>query len=80
MCCAGATAGSFEPAPEAPQLTARQLECLQWVREGKSSFDIGAILGVSPRTVDEHLAGACQKLGVRTRVQAVAEVLRRGLI
>jgi DNA-binding CsgD family transcriptional regulator len=61
-------------------LTARQLECLVWVREGKSSTDIGAILGLSPHTVDEHIAGACERLGVRTRTQAVAEAMTRGLL
>jgi len=61
-------------------LSKRQAECLLWAREGKSSTDIGAILGLSPRTVDDHLAAACAKLGVRTRTQAVAEAMRRGLL
>lgn len=61
-------------------LSKRQVECLLWAREGKSSTDIGAILGISPRTVDDHLAAACAKLGVRTRTQAVAEAMRRGLL
>jgi LuxR family quorum sensing-dependent transcriptional regulator len=61
-------------------LSPRQLECLKWVRAGKSSHDIGAILSISARTVDEHLAEACRKLGVKTRVQAVAEAALRGLL
>lgn len=61
-------------------LTSRQLECLHWVARGKSSSDIGAILGISPRTVDEHLTLACGHFGVRTRLQAVLEALDRGLI
>ena len=51
-----------------------------WVKAGKSSTDIGAILDLSPRTVDEHIVAACEKLGVRTRTQAVAEALARGLL
>lgn len=61
-------------------LSKRQIECLLWGREGKSSTDIGAIIGLSPRTVDDHFAAACEKLGVRTRVQAIAEATRLGLL
>ena len=61
-------------------LTARQIECLEWVQAGKSSSVIGQILGVSKRTVDEHLAEACRKLGVRTRIQAVAIACELGLV
>lgn len=64
----------------APALTARQRDCLGWVREGKSATDIGDILGISAYTVHEHVAQACARLGVRTRVQAVAIALSLGLI
>jgi DNA-binding CsgD family transcriptional regulator len=64
----------------APRLSARQRECLAWVRQGKSSGMIGQILGVSVRTVDEHLAEACRKLGVRTRIQAAVAASLAGLI
>ncbi len=63
-----------------PALTIRQLQCLEWSRRGKSSADIGKILGLSPRTVDEHFAIACKALGVRTRVQAVSRALSIGLL
>ena len=66
--------------PPTQQLSARQRECLAWVRQGKSSSMIGEILGVSVRTVDEHLAEACRKLRVRTRVQAAVEASLAGLI
>lgn len=62
--------------PTVSPLTARQLECLAWISEGKSSTDIGAILGISPRTVDYHVAEICQRLGVRTRMQAVKQAVR----
>jgi DNA-binding CsgD family transcriptional regulator len=61
-------------------LSRRQTECLYWVQEGKSAADIGLILGLSPRTVEEYLAKACDKLGVRTRVQAVIRAHRLGLL
>ena len=63
-----------------PTLTIRQLQCLEWSRRGKSSADIGKILGLSPRTIDEHFAMACKVLEVRTRVQAVSTALALGLL
>ena len=61
-------------------LTQRQLDCLRWVALGKSSTDIASILQISHNTVDEHLANACARLGVRTRLQAALLVARSGLI
>jgi DNA-binding CsgD family transcriptional regulator len=60
-------------------LRPRQLECLYWARQGKSSADIGHILGISSRTVDEHIGNAAEALGVRTRIQAVARAVMLGL-
>jgi DNA-binding CsgD family transcriptional regulator len=61
-------------------VTARQLEILSWVEQGKSATDIGAILGISHRTVEHHLEKVCNNLGVRTRFQAVLKVRDLGLI
>ncbi|MES3026287.1 MAG: LuxR C-terminal-related transcriptional regulator [Pseudomonadota bacterium] len=61
-------------------LTARQIECLEWVQAGKSSSVIGQILGLSKHTVDEHLAEACKRLGVRSRIQAVSIACELGLL
>jgi DNA-binding CsgD family transcriptional regulator len=69
-----------EPIEALQPLTARQLECLRWAAAGKSSADIGAIIGLSARTVDDHLAAACRRLRVRTRVQAVVLALQFQLI
>lgn len=62
------------------RITDRQLECLAWVQEGKSATDIGAILGLSGRTVEKHLDKLCGHLGVKTRVQAVVRARELGLI
>ena len=61
-------------------ITERQLECLAWVQEGKSASDIGAILGLSGRTVEKHIIKVCGHLGVKTRVQAVVRARELGLI
>ncbi len=63
-----------------PSLSQRQRDCLAWARHGKSSTDIADLLGISAQTVEEHIAGACRKLGVRTRVQAAVEATLLGLI
>lgn len=65
---------------ESVQLSPRQVECLKWVRQGKSSNDIGDLLGLSGRTVDHYLADACRRLGVRTRHQAVIDAALRGAL
>lgn len=56
-------------------LTNRETECLRWVSAGKTDGVISSILGISARTVRFHITNAKAKLGVATRVQAVAKVL-----
>lgn len=70
-----------DPARPAPlhSLTPRQRQCLVLTSRGMSSRRIGERLGLSVRTVDEHLARVCAALGVRTRVQAVARLAASGL-
>ena len=55
-------------------LSGRQVQCLSLASEGLTSAEIGVRVGLSSRTVDEHLFNACRALGVRTRVQAVARL------
>jgi len=54
-------------------LTSREAECLGWVAEGKTDSEVGAILKISARTVRFHISNAKVKLGVATRIQAVAK-------
>jgi DNA-binding CsgD family transcriptional regulator len=51
-------------------LSPREFECLDWAAQGKSSWEIGCILGISRHTVASYLDSAKEKLGVRTIVQA----------
>jgi len=72
-----------EPVAQTPReldLTQRQAEILYWVQEGKSSSDIGGILGLSHRTVEHHLENVCRRFGVRTRIQAMLKARDLGLI
>jgi DNA-binding CsgD family transcriptional regulator len=63
-----------------PGLTAREREVLTWISLGKSAWEIGEILGIAKRTVDEHAQTATRKLGAANRTQAVAIAVRAGLI
>jgi DNA-binding CsgD family transcriptional regulator len=51
-------------------LTHRQAEVLQMVAMGNSDHDVGAILGISARTVEKHLERCYRALGVANRSQA----------
>ena len=56
-------------------LTPREREVLQWAGAGKTNLEIGAILGMSPRTVEKHFEHIFEKLGVETRMAAVMRLL-----
>jgi LuxR family quorum sensing-dependent transcriptional regulator len=61
-------------------LTPREREVLRWVARGKSAREVGEILHIAKRTVDEHAQTAVRKLGARNRTHAVAIAVRDGLI
>ncbi len=66
--------------PERPALTPRELEALRWTMEGKTAWEVGAILGISERTAVLHVNNAMHKLGCINKHQAVLKALRLGLI
>ena len=67
--------------PEAaPRLTPRELEVLNWVMVGKSSWEISKITGCSEATVNFHMGNIRQKFNVNTRQQAVVRAISLGLI
>ena len=47
------------------QLTAQEIAILRRIRQQKSSKEISAEMGISVRTVDNHCANICRKLGLR---------------
>jgi DNA-binding CsgD family transcriptional regulator len=53
-------------------LTSREAEVLDLVGAGLSNAQIAALLGLSGRTVENHVSAILRKLGVRTRGEAVA--------
>lgn len=68
------------PRAPRPRLTAREQEVLVWTAAGKSAWQIGEILGIAKRTVDEHAQSAFRKLGAANRAQAIAIAVRERLI
>jgi DNA-binding CsgD family transcriptional regulator len=63
-----------------PHLTRRELECLSWIAQGKSSSDIAVILHISPHTVRDFLKSARYKLDCVSSAQAVNKAVTSGLL
>jgi LuxR family transcriptional regulator, quorum-sensing system regulator BjaR1 len=63
-----------------PKLSQREIECVQWLAEGKTSWEIGVILSISELTVTQYVKNASQKLGTRTRPHLVARAHRLNII
>lgn len=55
------------------ELTHRQRESLEWVGKGKTTQDIGIIMGLTQATVEKHLRLARESLDVETTAQAVVK-------
>lgn len=62
------------------QLTNREHDCLYWAAQGKTSWEIGCILGISERTANFHIANTCSKLDVRTRQATITAAIRQALL
>jgi DNA-binding NarL/FixJ family response regulator len=64
-------------AAPSPTLTARQLDVLKLMLQGRSNKDISRQLGLSPSTVKIHVAAVLKAFGVGTRAQVIVEAARR---
>ncbi|PVE20310.1 LuxR family transcriptional regulator [Microvirga sp. KLBC 81] len=65
---------------KAPNLSPREKECILWVARGKSSWDIGMILGISVNTVDFHIKNVMRKLDAASRTVAAIKAVNFGII
>jgi DNA-binding CsgD family transcriptional regulator len=63
-----------------PSLSDREGDVLLLIAEGKSNKEIGAVLGISAKTVQHHITRAYKKIGVSGRVGATVWLSRRRLI
>lgn len=62
----------------AVSLTSREKEILLWVKEGKSTWEISSILGISRDTVKFHMKNIFRKLNTTSRSQAVVAAFGSG--
>ena len=62
------------------ELTARERDIFERVAGGRTSREIAADLGLSPKTIDNYRATIVRKLHARNRAEAIANGIQRGLI
>jgi DNA-binding NarL/FixJ family response regulator len=67
----------FRPAQT---LSTREIEVLQSVAEGKSNKEIGRLLGVATKTVDNHRTRLMQKLGVHNAAALTLAAVQMGVV
>ena len=73
--------GDQRPTPETRQsLTPRQAEVLQLLPRGCSTAQIAEQLGVANETARNHIRATLRRLGAHTRLEAVVNAQRQGLI
>jgi len=61
-------------------LTAREVQVLALVAEGKSTKEIAALLGISYKTADSHRSRIMEKLGVHETASLVRYAIRQGIV
>lgn len=66
------------PAPDAPEV--RDLEVLELLADARSTADIARSLCMSEHTVRNRIRACMTKLGTHSRVETVAEAMRRGWV
>jgi len=61
-------------------LTSRERQILKLIAEGKSSREIGTLLCISTRTVQNHRANLCRKLNLKKTADLVKFAVQKGII
>ena len=57
-------------------LTPREKEIFNLLIKNQSTRDIAKTLGISEKTVRNHISNVIQKLGVDSRIQSVFELIK----
>ncbi len=79
-CDALAPSGTIDVAGRPGGLTAREVEVLRLVAEGRSNSQVGRALVISAKTASVHVSNIIAKLGVASRGEAAAWAHSHGLI
>jgi DNA-binding CsgD family transcriptional regulator len=61
------------------KLTAVEREIVRLVADGKSNLEVGAVLGLSPRTVETYRLRLMRKLGIDNLPSLVKYAIRNGI-
>ena len=69
--------GKADPSAVAP-LTGREAQVVRLVVDGRSNDEIGAVLGITTKTVEGHLRRLFERLGVQSRTELATRALREG--
>lgn len=72
-----------QSAPERPKkkpLSKREIDVLEYMKEGYRNPEIAQELSLSTKTIENHVRNILLKLGVKNRTQAVVEALRNSII
>jgi len=75
---AGGLAFGVRPRPVAANLSARELEVVRLVVEGRSNDEIGVALGIGSKTVETHLRRLFERFGAASRTELATRALREG--
>lgn len=70
---------SAQPSGQVPRLTERETEVLQLVAEGLTSRQVATRLGLSHRTVENHVQSTMRKLQLHSRIGLVRYAISQGL-
>jgi len=71
---------AFEQRRQLEQLSRREKTVLALLAQGNNNFAIADSLVISPQTVKTHVQNIMQKLGVHSRVAAIAFAMREGVM
>jgi DNA-binding CsgD family transcriptional regulator len=66
--------------PGDPKLTRRETEVLRWLEQGAQTDDIARSLGISIKTVRNHIQNVFGKLDAHNRLEAICAARRHSLI
>jgi len=61
-------------------LSERECDVLQWIKQGKTNWEIAHILGIRERTVKYHVRNILLKLGASSRAHAIALAMSLGIV
>jgi DNA-binding NarL/FixJ family response regulator len=67
-------------APRRPLLTSREVEVLGAIGSGATARSLAAVMGISPKAVENHKGRIFEKLGVQNQAHAMSVALRLGLL